>query len=154
MARLVHFCFHTPSDPEQVLEALVGKPEGWLGGQRVDDAVVLVTLRPAGLLPDPSTPVAVEVTVGPVTTDASGLVRRLSYRVEGLVPLVRCDLAVGPAPGNGVRVRLQGEYRPTLASAGTLNGREPHDEHAAAEAIAQPLVLSIIEHAVGGRLPV
>ena len=24
MARLVHFCFHTPSDPETVLDALLG----------------------------------------------------------------------------------------------------------------------------------
>ena len=102
MARLVHFCFHTPSDPETVLDALLGDPEVWLGGQRVDSDVVLVTLRPAGLLPDPSTSVAVEVTVGPVTADESGVVRRLSYRVEGLVPLVRCDLAVGPTPGRGV----------------------------------------------------
>ena len=154
MARLVHFCFHTPSDPETVLDALLGDPEVWLGGQRVDSDVVLVTLRPAGLLPDPSTSVAVEVTVGPVTADESGVVRRLSYRVEGLVPLVRCDLAVGPTPGRGVRLRLQGEFRPTLASAGILNGREPHDEYAAAEAIAQPLVLSIIDPTVGGRLPV
>lgn len=145
MIRLVHYSVHVPADPDPVLRRLTDDPRHWLGVDALENDLVVIGLKPAGLLEDPDATLSVRVELGPVADTEHGLLRRLSYDADGLVPRTRCDLTVTRTPGNGVRFRLQGEYRSIAAA------QDRDLEFAAAESIAQPLVRTIVEHTTGAR---
>lgn len=146
MARFTHFTLQVPVGLDHVLPAFLGDTDEWLGGHRLDRHLSVLALEPAGFGLGAPGPVAVEVVPGPAVRTDDGALRRLSFAVPKLVPHTRCDLTVSSTPGDGVRFRLRGEFRPSA------DGATARRELAAVEAIVQPLVLSVMERTCGVSL--
>lgn len=146
MARLTHFCLQVPVGLDVVLPAFMGDTDTWLGGRRLDRHLSVLALEPAGFPVGNGDPVAVEVVPGLAIRTDEGALRRLSFGVPEVVPQTRCDLTVIGTPGEGVRYRLRGEFRPSVDSTAAQR------ELAAVEAVVQPLVLGIVERTAGVTL--
>ncbi|HUG86061.1 MAG TPA: hypothetical protein VMM13_15970 [Euzebya sp.] len=147
MIGLLHYMTHLPGPAPMLLAVLGGPPSDWLGGTELDERHHMLCIRPDGLLADPDATVEVVVGLGPCTAIPGGLLRRLSFKVGEDTPEVRCDLEITTAKADGCRMRLRGDYRPSLAA----------DAAAVAEtveAVARPLVEGIADRVSGSTLPV
>ena len=144
MIRLVHHSLHVDGDVDPVLRAVAEPQDTWLGARTVDDRSLVLPLVPAGLTPDPHTPVTVTLALGPMRLHDDEVLRRLSFGVADLVPDTRCDLTVRAATGHGVWFRLQGEFR-GIATIG------PDRQAQAVEAVMQPLLQHIADRVAALR---
>lgn len=147
MIRLVHHSLHVPVDVDRVLRGLAGPQDEWLGARAVDDRSLVLPLVPAGLTPEPHTPVTVALALGPMRLHDDEVLRRLSFGVADMVPETRCDLTVRAAVGHGVWFRLQGEFR----GAATIG---PDRQAEAVEAVMQPLLHHIADRVAALRCSV